>query len=612
MKKKSLKLLHGSFSDTLTDLLRNGIAYIIVVGGVWLVLGLIGLIFNPSAGFNSLFNQEKAFLFSALALIILITRQKIGENLSAVMNVIAAEIIAFAAGTGLTLLLLNIAKIKVRESDLISLLIFAAIRYIFIQAYFDKAIVRKSNTLYEQFAKIRRINPLTIFASLTIFMVYAVNRHPKFADVAAAVLFEIALTVIIISTIKRRTKKRRILPEYFTGTERIVLDVDLTELCRSAYLHKRELINAKADLKTIIGEAGYGFSDKTLILNLDTYIFCKKIIPDVNKKSILIHIRKDIESYGLHSDVILRKMVELLVSDGFDIYFQVSVTDKSRAHTEFEDIMTKSCVFLNKEYRSALETVINGGGEYSQKCSEHISRQFSGIYSRTPSTDLLCNTVRSQLYALMSEYSLLDMFYELIQTVEMCVHLTCLCALNENTKIDYGSVERLALGTMVGITKRYTSNKKIGDEELKKSVLFISELCGLGSGGTVNEDRVFDIIVQLRNRYLGHGTMTYSVSEELVYNLTTVSSYVTGLCCDLLSERFKETDLISAVIPFTKAKSAVIVENEIYFYSSHIEDEKAEYINPLTGQLYQNCKYRVISTCMNEENELKGDEQNEE
>ena len=111
--------------------------------------------------------------------------------------------------------------------------------------------------------------------------------------------------------------------------------------------------------------------------------------------------------------------------------------------------------------------------------------------------------------------------------------------------------------------------------------------------------RVFSCVSTLRNRYLGHGTMTYSVSEELVYNLAFVCAYITEVCCEVLCEQFGDVDLTAEKIPDTDVKSAVVVENDIYFYSSHIFGDKAEYINPLNGQIYQNCKYRIVPTCRN-------------
>ncbi|MGN1119037.1 MAG: hypothetical protein ACI4Q4_01690, partial [Oscillospiraceae bacterium] len=130
-------------------------------------------------------------------------------------------------------------------------------------------------------------------------------------------------------------------------------------------------------------------------------------------------------------------------------------------------------------------------------------------------------------------------------------------------------------------------------------------------GGRVNESRVFQTAVSLRNRYLGHGTMTYSVSEELVYYLTDICAYIAAICCELLSERFAGVDLTSETVPFTGVPSAVAAENQLYFYTCFFGGDKAEYINPLNGQLYQNCSRRVISTCMNTGSELKGAVTNE-
>lgn len=493
--------------------------------------------------------------------------------------------------------------------SIISISELAIVRYVLIQAYFDRGITRKSRGLYELYAGVRRANWLPVLMSFVIFFEFAVNRYPSVAKaLLVGVLFEPAAALITVEVIRRRTKARRIPPENFSSTQNLVLDIDLAELCANAFIHSKEIRKAKESVRNMFNSSGYGFSGNTLIINLDTYIFCKDLIPAAEHRNVLIHIRKNIEKYGSKAAQKLEEISSEFISKGFVVYFQTPMDNRSEAQQKFEDKLSGNCVFLNKNYFASLETVVNSSTGYSRKCSGHISELFAHAYSVTSMGSVLCKTVNAQIKELLSEYSPLDMFYELIQTVELCVHLTCLCVLSAGIKCSRSDIEQLSLGKMVDITRRCTPNRKTDDENLKDAVRFIETLCNIKGGGKVNESRVFQTAVSLRNRYLGHGTMTYSVSEELVYYLTDICAYIVDICCELLSEHFSDVDLTSEIVPFTNVPSAVVAENQLYFYSCFFGSNKAEYINPLNGQLYQNCSRRVISTCMNRGDELKGDD----
>lgn len=598
--KKTVKLLNGKITDLINDFIRSYFSYIVLVGGVWLLLNTIGFILDPSRGFVNLFNSSKAFCYSLLIFLVMITRQKTGEILASKMNVIISEIIAFVSTIGIAFAVLSVTLKEADERNLISALILFFIRFVFIQIYFDKGLTRRKISCYEEFAKLRRINLLPVISAFIVFFDFATNRHPDIEDsLFLSALLESVVAIIAIIVIKNRTKKMRVLPSFFERTEKIVIDIDLTELSLRAYLHKKELKRAKSDILHLFSGAGYGFSGNTLVSDLDNYLLCRKSLPEVKNKNVLIHIRKDIEKYGANSAELLEKISDAFISKGFVVYLQCQIENKSSYHIRFENRIAEKCVILIKDYYGALQTVINSSDGYNQKCAEHIKALFSPIYSGRNTENTLYKVICSQLKELISEYSLLDMFYELIQTAELCVHLTSLCALSKNVKHDKKAVEQLAIGTMIEITRRCTPNRKVTDEKLKEAVVFIDTLCCSGSKGTVNETRVFSCVSTLRNRYLGHGTMTYSVSEELVYNLAFVCAYITEVCCEVLCEQFGDVDLTAEKIPDTDVKSAVVVENDIYFYSSHIFGDKAEYINPLNGQIYQNCKYRIVPTCRN-------------
>lgn len=607
VKKLTCRLLGGKISDWAADLLRCSLSYLILVGGTWFLLNLAAFLFNPSNGFFSMFNQTEAFLYSVLTLLALFIRQRVGEYLSARMNTIIAEILALMLAVLLFAGIFSGHISDFKGRSVISILEVAVVRYIPLQAYFDRGITRKSRGLYEMYAGVRRANWIPVLMSFVIFYEFTINRSPSVSKgLLVGVIVDLITALITAEVIRRRIKARRIPAENFSAAKSLVLDIDLAELNANAFVHSKEIRKARAAVGNMFNSSGYGFSGNTLIINLDTYTFCKNNIPEMQNRNVLIHIRNNIEKYGLHAADKLEKIASVFIAKGFVVYFHTPADNKSEAQQSFEEKMSGNCVLLNKNYCASLETVINSSGGYNQKCANHISELFAQAYSATASGSALCKTVNAQIKELLAEYSLLDMFYELIQTVELCVHLTCLCALAEDVKCNRGEIEQLSLGRMVDITGNCLSNRKTDDENLKEAVRFIEALCNIKGGGKVSSARVFQTAVSLRNRYLGHGTMTYSVSEELVYYLTDICAYIVNVCCELLTGRFAQVNLTAEKVPFTDVSSAVEVENQLYYYSCFFGNGKAEYINPLNGQFYQNCSRRVISTRMNTDGGRRG------
>ncbi|MGN1119943.1 MAG: hypothetical protein ACI4Q4_06265, partial [Oscillospiraceae bacterium] len=462
MKRKSAVLLSGNWCDPVAVVLRSCIAYAAIIGGAWLLLNLAALMFSPERAFNSMFNQREAFAYSALAFAALIIRQRVGERLCARINAFAAEIIAFFVGVLLFIVFFRGYFSDFRINGTITLLVFALVRYVFVQAYFDAGIVRKGRGLYEQFARVRRINLLPALTSLVIFFEFANNRYPKlYRAFFTAIVLELVAALITAEVIRRRTKARRISPESFGSAKILVLDIDLAELCENAFIRSGEIRKAKESAGNMVNSSGYGFSGNTLIINLDAFLFCKDLIPATEHKNVLIHIRKNIEKYGSKAAAELSGITSEFIAKGFVVYLQAPMDNKSAAQLSLEEKLSGSCVFVNKNYSASLETVIQSSGGYSQKCAEHISERFSRAYSATSTGSALCKTVNAQIKELLGEYSLLDMFYELIQTVELCVHLCCLCALSDGVKCNRGDIEQLSLGRMVELTRRCTPNAKI-------------------------------------------------------------------------------------------------------------------------------------------------------
>ena len=229
--KKAVKLLNGKITDLINDFIRSYFSYIVLVGGVWLILNTIGFILNPSKGFVNLFNSSKAFWYSLIIFLVMITRQKTGEILASKMNVIISEIIAFVSTIGIAFAVLSVMLKEADERNLISALILFFIRFVFIQIYFDKGLTRRKISCYEEFAKLRRINLLPVTSAFIVFFDFATNRHPDIEDsLCLSALLESVVAIIAIIVIKNRTKKMRVLPSFFERTEKIVIDIDLATI----------------------------------------------------------------------------------------------------------------------------------------------------------------------------------------------------------------------------------------------------------------------------------------------------------------------------------------------------------------------------------------------
>lgn len=189
-----------------------------------------------------------------------------------------------------------------------------------------------------------------------------------------------------------------------------------------------------------------------------------------------------------------------------------------------------------------------------------------------------------------------DVFFHMIKLSEYIVHYRALCVLAHNpqkAKICGDSLLYPAFGTWNDIQRDYLL---LSDPEAAiESMYYISSKTARGKVNKLigNWFTACNILVNLRNRYVGHGTLTYSVSEELLYHLCRLVLLVLKEFT-VQDESLASEDVFS---PLTGQIVPCTLEDGIYLYSSADQADQhfnAEYLDYATGDYQKLTEDRYV------------------
>lgn len=118
-------------------------------------------------------------------------------------------------------------------------------------------------------------------------------------------------------------------------------------------------------------------------------------------------------------------------------------------------------------------------------------------------------------------------FYNLLKMAEYCVHRRALYELSEGERSRTGSGQELksvAFGTWVSMQRLSKSERRDEDQApgLAQQVQILRRMAAKHEAGasnrtTVSYNEICEVMVSLRNRFVGHGTMIYSIQGNLLY-----------------------------------------------------------------------------------------------
>jgi len=193
-------------------------------------------------------------------------------------------------------------------------------------------------------------------------------------------------------------------------------------------------------------------------------------------------------------------------------------------------------------------------------------------------------------------------FYHLLKVVEYVWHYRALysLAMNENA---VGIFKDQSIQSSMGLWNRLQDNIKVvyTDDEYVKAYCLIKKILS-GTSCNVKKVRhqdICDILTQLRNRYVGHGTMAFSVSDELFDAIALLAYEIINLFCQETDCILREDMQVNGFAPYMKIKqeNGALCQRLLSGYVKGDMDIY-EYLDYRTGEVISNVQitYRLNYT----------------
>lgn len=130
--------------------------------------------------------------------------------------------------------------------------------------------------------------------------------------------------------------------------------------------------------------------------------------------------------------------------------------------------------------------------------------------------------LEQELYNLCAGSGVVAQFYTLLKIAEYCIHIRALCTLCSRSHADSGICERIinpSFGTLCDLQQE--PERIFQDPELAGALRWLDMLSCAKSTSQIRTRRasyaeLCQVMVRLRNRFIGHGTMIYSINEQVL------------------------------------------------------------------------------------------------
>lgn len=152
----------------------------------------------------------------------------------------------------------------------------------------------------------------------------------------------------------------------------------------------------------------------------------------------------------------------------------------------------------------------------SSSLNEIIYQQLALLSQATSKAEYKYEFINSVVSGLQIDADMTDNFYNAMRMVEFIFHYRALCELVENPSKQKALPDSLisTMGYWMNLQSR--GKKKYGGQ----TVIAYKQIYQLlkskpYDGEKVNYSEICSLLTELRNRYIGHGTMAFSVSDEM-------------------------------------------------------------------------------------------------
>ena len=202
------------------------------------------------------------------------------------------------------------------------------------------------------------------------------------------------------------------------------------------------------------------------------------------------------------------------------------------------------------------------------------------------------NNLKEELYDTKND---LKLFYTAIKICEFTFFIRCLRE-NKEKILDF---EKPSIGQYVQHIEDNTIYQKDKYKDLIQSAIYLDKSAVRNNKSELKQNQISykklcEVICKVRNRYIGHGSMIYSVSSEFVYHILIVTEQII--------KRYYETytELENIEVSLKEYKPPLYIEYNAarYYYSSQLEKDYFRYLEYESGKIitYKLSENKIITS----------------
>ena len=223
---------------------------------------------------------------------------------------------------------------------------------------------------------------------------------------------------------------------------------------------------------------------------------------------------------------------------------------------------------------------------------------FSNMYSRLQFYGNIglqrSEYIYTRLNSMTGNINTVTQFYNLIKICEYCIHMQALKSLCTNSQSEEADSRKLlnpSLGTM---NRLQNINDIYTDPDLANDARKLDmNLSGKGRSNIhktrVSYREICELIVRLRNRYLGHGVMTEKLTFDMIGSLNRIMYKI--VTTFVQSERLEDNDCLPSPIDREPVPAIMKYKKETYYFCGYYFDKNKWYADYLCFKLGLSVRY---------------------
>ncbi len=366
-----------------------------------------------------------------------------------------------------------------------------------------------------------------------------------------------------------------------------VVIIDISELCKDSYVFKP---NEEKYYSDFFKENGFFIMQDALIADYRIYRGNADSIRSIPDKYMVLILDQPLSKFNVSSlEKALPEFTQSFLYQGYNVMFMLrdnSVMENNKLSKVFTE---NGSLLKQKTVSSCISELFNSFGSVDNYCVNKLNRLFGALRNMIRTDNKLLSL---QVDQLLKEYNTERIYHELIQTAEIFIHVCALCLFNSfsaerKPETTIKLLENITLGKMESVIESTIQNTAITDNELADDISFIRTNFLFDNGTkTIKTKLTLSSIVDFRNKYYGHGTLTYSITDELVGHLLGLVRAACDICLQAIEScGINSSDLTGIKLPYCDRIAAVLHGGRIYLFNG-TKGSGVDYYDRLNGDFF--------------------------